>query len=144
MKTATLFVALSLSALIVPACGGHRHGEVDPARVDRRVADHLDDFLDDAKATDVQRGRIVAIKNRLLPEGLALASAQRKVHQEIAAQLASDRPDGARLHALVDQQLEAVRAFAHKAVDGAVEAHATLDKQQRAPVTKRLQKVAAR
>ena len=143
-------VPLLAAALLVPlalagACGGPRHaGEVDLPRVDRRVTEHIDDYLDDAKATPDQRARILAIKSRLLPEGGALAQSHRKAQQELAAQLASDKPDGARLHALVDQQLEAVRAFAHKSVDGALEAHATLNREQRAPVTKKLQRYAQR
>jgi periplasmic protein CpxP/Spy len=145
-KTATLFAALLLPLALAGACGGPRHhgGEVDLARVDRRVTDHLDDYLDDAKATPDQRTKILAIKSRLLPEGGALAQSHRKAQQELAAQLASDKPDGARLHALVDQQLEAVRAFAHKSVDGALEAHGTLSREQRAPVTKKLQRYAQR
>jgi hypothetical protein len=40
----------------------------------------------------------------------ALAASQREAGKEIAAQLASNTPDRARLHALVDRQLDAVRA----------------------------------
>jgi hypothetical protein len=36
------------------------------------------------------------VKNRLLPEGVALATAHQKLRLEIAQQLASDRPDAAR------------------------------------------------
>jgi len=144
MKKITLVLAMLVPVALVSGCRGSHHGELDLARVDKRVTEHLDDFLDDAKASDAQRARLLAIKNRLLPEGGALATSQRQVQREIATQLASERPDPARLHALVDQQIDALRAFAHKSVDGAVEAHGTLTPEQRKPVTRKLQRFASR
>jgi protein CpxP len=132
-----------LSLLVLPACGRmHHHGALDPAAVDRRVTEHLDDLLDDVKATDPQRARIQAIKSRLLPEFAALAGSHHKAQQEIVAQLSSDHPDQARLHALVDQQIDALRAVAHKSVDGVVEAHATLTPEQRTPLLKKVRRFA--
>jgi periplasmic protein CpxP/Spy len=145
-RTKSALIAIIMFPLTLAAgCGGHRHhGPIDPARMDRRVTEHLEDYLDDAKASDAQRARILAVKNRLLPDGIVLAQSQRQVSKEIAEQLASDRPDPARLHALVDQQIEAARVFAHKAVDGAVEAHGTLTPEQRAPLAKKLRRIASR
>jgi protein CpxP len=143
MKTTLL--AILLPATLALGCGGPRHhGDLDPARLNARVTDHLDDYLDDARASDAQRARIREVKDRLLPDGVALATANKKAGQQIAEQLASDRPDQARLHALVDQQIEATRAYAHKAIDGALEAHRTLSPEQRAPLTKKLQRYASR
>jgi Spy/CpxP family protein refolding chaperone len=143
MKTTLL--AILLPATLALGCGGPRHhGDLDPARLNARVTDHLDDYLDDARASDAQRARIREVKDRLLPEGVTLATANRQAGRQIAEQLASDRPDQARLHALVDQQIEATRAYAHKAIDGALEAHRTLSPEQRAPLTKKLQRYASR
>jgi Spy/CpxP family protein refolding chaperone len=146
MKPTLPTLTVLLAALILPAaCGGmHHHGDFDPATADRRITGHLDDVLDDVKATDAQRARIQAIKSRLLPELAALASSHHKAQQELVAQLSSDHPDQARLHALVDQEIEALRAAAHKSVDGVVEAHATLTPEQRAPLVKKLRRFAAR
>jgi periplasmic protein CpxP/Spy len=136
---------LVFPALLVAVCGaGRHHRDVDPARVDRMVTEHLEDYLDDVKASEPQKARILAVKNRLLPEGTALATSHQAVSKELAQQLASDKPDPARLHALVDQQFEATRAFAHKAVDGVVEAHGTLTPEQRAPLAKQLNRCASR
>jgi hypothetical protein len=44
----------------------------------------------------------------------------------------------------VDQQIEAVRAFAHKSIDGVVEVHGTLTPEQRAPLTRKLSRYASR
>jgi Spy/CpxP family protein refolding chaperone len=138
---ATLFLGPALAA----GCGGPRHhGPIDQARMDRQITEHLDDYLDDAKASDAQRARIAAVKQQLLPQGVALANAQQQVNRELAQQLASDKPDRTRLHALVDQQAEATRAFAHKAIDGLLEAHGTLSTEQRAPLTRKLQRFASR
>lgn len=143
--TKSLLLALLLPAALAAGCGGPRHhAEMDPVKMDHRVTEHLDDYLDDAKASDAQKVRIREVKNRLLPEGVALATANRKAGREIATALASDNPDPARLHALVDQQLEATRAFAHKSIDGALEAHRTLTPEQRAPLAKKLRRYASR
>ena len=143
--TKTLLIALVIPAALAAGCGGPRHhGEMDPVKMDHRVTEHLEDYLDDAKASDAQKARIREVKSRLLPEGVALAAANRKAGRELATALASDNPDPARLHALIDQQLEATRAFAHKSLDGALEAHRTLTPEQRAPLTKKLRRYASR
>ena len=144
MKTIALVLAATIPLVLTAGCGMHRRGDFDPARVDRQVTDRLDDYLDDVKATDGQRARVLAIKNRLMPEAAALAASQKTTRAELAAQLASDRPDPARMHALVDQQLDAIRALAHRSVDGVLEAHGTLTPQQRAPLIKKMQRFAAR
>jgi Spy/CpxP family protein refolding chaperone len=137
-------ILLALPLTLAAGCGMRHHADFDPARADKQVTEHLEDVLDDVKATDAQKAHIMGIKNRLLPEVAALAGSQQKVRQEVAAQLASDHPDAARLHSLVDQQVDALRALAHKSVDGVVEAHATLTPEQRAPLVKKMRRFASR
>lgn len=139
-----VLITLTLTLTLAAGCGMRRHGEFDPVRVDKQVTGRLDDYLDDVKASDAQKTRILAIKDRLMPQAAALAASQKKVREEVAAQLASDRPDAARLHALVDQQMDAIRALAHKSVDGVVEAHSTLSPEQRAPAMKKMRRLASR
>jgi len=143
MKTMAL-VLLPMALMAAARGGPHRHGDFDVARVDQRVTEHLVDALDDLKATEAQRARILAIKNRLLPEVGAMAASQKLARQELVAQLSSDRPDPARLHALVDKQIAELRALAHKSVDGVVEAHGTLTPEQRAPLIRKMNRYAAR
>jgi Spy/CpxP family protein refolding chaperone len=50
---------------------------------------------------------------------------------EAITQLSSDSPDAQKLHALVDARIDAMRAFAHKITDAALEVHGTLTPQQR-------------
>jgi Spy/CpxP family protein refolding chaperone len=145
MKSFALILLPALS-LTAAACHGphHRGGNLDPARLDKEVSEHLDDVLDDVKASDAQRARIQSIEKRLLPDVAALAASQKEARQEIVTQLSSERPDTARLHALVDRQVDAFRALAHKSVDGAVEAHGTLTPEQRAPLVKKMRRFASR
>ena len=134
LTTAALLTALAVPAALASGCHGPRHHDLNPARLDAQITEHLDDYLDDARASDAQRARIMEVKRRLLPEGVALATSHHQVAREVAEQLASNTPDRARLHTLVDQQADAARAFAHKAVDGVLEAHGALTPEQRAPM----------
>jgi periplasmic protein CpxP/Spy len=120
-------------------CGGRGHGH-DPAAIQAMVTEHLDDMLDDLDATPAQRERIQAVKDRLLANGLAMRGARQAAVQEVLAQWKSDQPDVARLHALVDERVDAFRTFAHEAVDGAVEVHGTLTPEQRAKITKKAER----
>ncbi|MCE9667289.1 Spy/CpxP family protein refolding chaperone [Myxococcus stipitatus] len=110
--------------------GGHRWGR-DPERIRQMVSWKLNDKLDDLDATDAQRQAINAVKDRLFDEGAKLAEEQHAVRSEVVTQLESATPDAQRLHALVDERIEAMRAFAHKATDAALEVHGTLTPEQR-------------
>jgi Spy/CpxP family protein refolding chaperone len=119
---------------------GHHHPR-DPAEVAAAVTAHVDDALDDLKATDAQRTQIHAVKDRMLAKALALHQAGEPLHQELLAQWNSPNPDRARLHALVDQQVDAMRAFAHDAVDAGADVHDVLTPEQRAQVTKKVERM---
>ncbi|MFP2957098.1 Spy/CpxP family protein refolding chaperone [Myxococcus sp. 1LA] len=110
--------------------GGPRWGK-DPERVKQLVTWKLDDKLDTLDATQAQRQSIHAVKDRLFSDGVQLMQENRGVREEAFQQLASDTPDRQKLHALVDARIEAMRAFAHKATDAALEVHGTLTPQQR-------------
>ncbi|WP_223637002.1 Spy/CpxP family protein refolding chaperone [Corallococcus sp. EGB] len=111
--------------------GRHHRGSPDPERINQMITWKLDDKLDDLNATEAQRSSIHAVKDRLLNEGQALMEGQKAARSEAVTQLASDTPDAAKLHALVDARVDAARAFAHKAVDAVLEVHRTLTPAQR-------------
>ncbi|RKH71291.1 Spy/CpxP family protein refolding chaperone [Corallococcus aberystwythensis] len=111
--------------------GRHHRGTPDPERIHQMVTWKLDDKLDDLDATEAQRTSIHAVKDRLLNEGRGLMEGQQAARTEAVTQLASDTPDAAKLHALVDARIDAARAFAHKAVDAVLEVHRTLTPAQR-------------
>jgi len=118
--------------------GGH-HG--DPAKVAAFVTDRVDDALDDLDATPAQREKIDVVKDRLLAEGAKLHGDREALHAELLAAWKAENVDRARLHAIVDERIEALRAFAHAAVDGAAEAHDVLTPEQRAKVAKKAERM---
>lgn len=144
MKKALTLAAVAAGGLVLltgfrGGCGGGHHGR-DPARMAAFVTDRLDDALDDLDATDPQRAEIHALKDRLLARGAELAEGNAEARGELLAQWRSETPDRARLHALVDARIEAMRALAHEAVDAGVDAHAVLTPEQRAEVTRKIER----
>lgn len=140
----TLITLAGLAGIITLAgwggrCGHHRSH--DPAEMAALVTDRVDDVLDDVDATDAQRQQIHAIKDRLLAKGAALHQDREAVHAEVLTQWQSTNPDRARLHALLDERFEAMRAAAHEAVDAGVEVHGILTPEQRAKLTKKVDRM---
>lgn len=138
MRKNVPLVALAATAVLLVVPAGCRHHHADPARIDRFVTAHLDDALDDLDATAPQRQRVHQLKDKLLEDGAALRQGQRDARRQLVAQWDSDRPDAARVHALVDARIEALRAFAHEAADAGLELHGMLTPEQRAKVSKKI------
>ena len=118
---------------------GGLHGR-DPAEVAAMVSTHLDDALDDLDATPAQRQSIHAIADRLVADAMKLRGERAGTHRELVAQWDADQPDAAKLHALVDQRVEEMRKLAHEAVDAGVEVHGILTPDQRAQLTKKIER----
>jgi Spy/CpxP family protein refolding chaperone len=144
-RTLTLLAAASgllLSAGFTSGChrgpGGHHR---DPAEVAKFVTDRVDDALDDLDATPAQREKINAVKDKLLAEGTKLRGDREALHAELLAQWKADPIDRGRLHQIVDQRIDALRAFAHAAADGAADAHDVLTPEQRAKVAKKAERM---
>ena len=147
MKTKRVQLILALGGLLLVAglaTGCHRgpggwHGR-DPAEVSKRVHARVDDALDRLDATPAQREKILGIADRLVADGLKLRGDREAVHGELLAAWKAETVDRARLHALVDQRIEALRALAHEAADGVADAHDVLTPEQRAKVAERIEK----
>lgn len=116
-------------------CTGHHP---DPARIDKMVTAHLDDALDDLKATDAQRAQVLALKDKLLKDVAALRQGQADAKRALVAQWDSATPDRAAVHALVDARIDAIRAFAHEAADAGLDLHGILTPEQRAQISKKV------
>ncbi|MFP2909934.1 Spy/CpxP family protein refolding chaperone [Pyxidicoccus sp. 3LFB2] len=110
--------------------GGHGWSH-NPERIKQMVTWRLNDKLEDLDATDAQRQSIHAVKDRLFEDGVKLMEEQHGARAEAFTQLSSDAPDAQKLHALVDARIDAMRAFAHKMTDAALEVHGTLTPEQR-------------
>ncbi len=116
----------------------------DPAAMAAFVTDRVDDALDDLDATDTQRAQVMVIKDRMLAEGQKLKATREATHEVLRAEWASEKPDAAKLHALVDARAEEMKAMAHQAVDAAVEVHAVLTPEQRAKLAKKAERFGPR
>jgi len=116
----------------------HHRGSFDPAEVSQRVTARVDKALDELAVTPDQRTQILAIRDRLLADGLALHAGQKDARSEILAQWDAQAPDAAKVHALVDTRADAMRAFAHEAADAALKVHAILTPDQQAKVSQKL------
>ncbi len=113
----------------------------NPAEMAAFVTDRVDDALDDLDATPAQRTQIHAIKDRLLAKAAAMHQGREADGAELLAEWQSQSPDRAKLHALVDQRIDELRALAHEAVDDGIEVHGILTPEQRAKVTKKLERM---
>lgn len=142
-KRVQLLLAIGgLLALGGAAAGCHRGpgAHRDPEAVAAFVGARVEDALDDVDATPAQREKIRAVKDRLLAEGLRLRGDRDALHAELLETWRADVVDRARLHAIVDQRIEALRAFAHAAADGAADAHDVLTPAQRAKLAKKAER----
>lgn len=115
-------------------------GPRDPARMERFIGNRLDDLLDDLQATPEQRQRIGAVKDRLLARARELRAGAPADHQALLAQWESPNPDLSRVHALIDQRGDGMKAFAHEAADALAEVHAVLTPEQRAQLAKKIRR----
>lgn len=121
-------------------CGGHHRGGRDPAQVAAFVTDRVDDVLDDLDATPDQRARIHAVKEEMLAAGRKARERRGATHETLLSEWRSATPDRARLHALVDERMEELRALAHEAVDAGAEVHAVLTPEQREKLARKAER----
>jgi protein CpxP len=127
-------IAIAASAVLaVVLLSGFRGGgwNRDPERIKQMITWRLNDKLDDLQATDSQRQAVNSVKDRLFEQGKLMAQEHQAVRMEVLTQLESDYPDAQKLHGIVDNRIDAVRAFAHQVVDAALEVHKVLTPEQR-------------
>lgn len=132
----------AVGALAVAGCG--RGGGDRIERMSQVVSWKVDDALDALDATEAQRGQVGQIKDRLLVEAPALAQGGEKARAALLEQWSSPKPDAARVHAIVDERIEAFRAMAHKVADAAIEVHGILTPEQRKQVASRIERARSR
>ncbi len=136
LSTALVLAVFAVGTLTLTAF--RHHG--DPAHLDMFVSHRVDDMLDDVKATDAQRQQITAIKDKLVADGKALHATHADLRKELLAQWQSDQPDASRVHALVDGRADAMKGFADEVADALLQVHGILTPDQRAQLTKKMQR----
>ena len=122
-----LVVVGGFSSAAMAFGGKGHHGD----RMEKFINWRVEEELEDLDATPAQTQKINAIKDRLLAEGKERHAGNEKARAEAMAQWNQDSPDKARVHALVDERVEDMKAFAHKVADAALEVHAILTPEQR-------------
>jgi periplasmic protein CpxP/Spy len=140
VSSALLLFGVGAVAVAASGCAWRHHGSRDPAQVAAMATKHVEDVLDDLNATPDQRTRILAIKDRLLAAVQAAHADRKATHEAVLAAWKSDAPDAAGLHALVDQRMDELRKLAHQAVDSGVEVHGVLTPDQRAQLTRKIER----
>lgn len=131
-----MLMALSVVTLGATACGGGAKAE----RMEQMVALRVEDALDELDATPAQRERVQAITKESLANAKPVVEQAQAGRAALVTEWKSERPDANRVHQFVDAQLDVVRAFAHGMVDKAIEVHQLLTPDQRAEITKRLER----
>ncbi len=139
IRTVSVLLALGAGFVLLTGfhgggCAGHR----GPAQLDRIISSHLEDALDNLDATDAQRAQIRALKDDLVKKAQALHAGQPDLRRELVAQWDAASPDMTKVHALVDQRADAMKAFAGDVADAAGKLHAILTPEQRAKISKKL------
>lgn len=107
--------------------GFGQHG----AMMQRFVTFAIDEKLTAIGASEVQKGKVHAIEQRLIAQGRALHADRQALHAELLEQLAKDQPDEARVRALVQERVTAFTRLADDATNALFELHALLTPQQR-------------
>ena len=128
-------ILATAAALLLTACGRshsmHDRRSMDPAQVEEGVKSHVDRMLSKLDVTDDQRAKAYALRDRVMPDILALV----KAHQEDGKQLKElwSQPtfDTAKLNAQVDKTSDEMKVFLHKMADVTGEFHALLTPEQR-------------
>ena len=123
-------------------CHGRGHGlhGRDPAAMAAAVTEHVDEALDDLDATPAQRTKVHEVKDRQLASARTAHEGREEDHAALLAAWRSPTPDRAALLARVDARIDALRALAHEAVDGALEVQATLTPEQREKLARKVER----
>lgn len=116
-------------------CGGWKH---DPERGYKFASWRIDSKLDDLKATEDQKAKIHAIRDRVFTEVKAAVAEHRATRGEALAQFERGNPDANALKNMVDARLSSAKGVAYKIVDALVEAHAVLTPEQQKQLTGKL------
>lgn len=137
---ATILAFLGLGAGVALAGHGWRHRDRDPAAVSKFVEARIDKGLSWLDATDAQRDAVIKVKDRLLPQFLALKGQRAELRTFALANWNAEKPDAQAIHAEIDARIDAIRALAHEAADGVIEVHGVLTPEQRAQIAEKVGK----
>ena len=87
-----------------------------------------------------QRERVQALTKEAIANAKPLAEQAKVTRTALMTEWKSATPDAAKVHQLVDSQLESVRSFAHTLTDKALEVHQLLTPKQRDVLTEKAER----
>lgn len=117
---------------------GCRGRGMDPDRVAKQLSYQVEDLLDHVDATPAQRTRAEQLEQQLITDLTPLMKENEAARAELVEQWKKPAPESGKVHALIDAQLDSIRALTHKLADATIEFHQLLTPEQRQVVTKRL------
>lgn len=121
---------LGLGAWTAYAHGGFR-GHRDPAMMHRFIDFALDEKLGAIGATDAQKQKVHAIKDRLVKDGHPLRESHLAFRDDLLKLLEQDNLDPAEVKGLVHERTEELTRFADEVADAVVELHGVFTPEQR-------------
>jgi Spy/CpxP family protein refolding chaperone len=135
-----LFIALlTLLAVASTACDGKDCTDRPTAEEgEERFVDRVEDYLDDADATDDQEERILALAKALTPVREVMRERFEPHRNAILEQMLADTPDLAVIDREVQGAADAMLDYSDDVVDQALKAHQALKPEQRASLADEL------
>ncbi|HYR55218.1 MAG TPA: Spy/CpxP family protein refolding chaperone [Myxococcaceae bacterium] len=138
-RTAVVGIAvLAVAAVTGVAAAAAQRAHRDPKQVHDFINRKVDRLMDQINATDTQRTQINQLKEKLFSEGMDLRNSQRTLRRDLLADWDAPQVNADDVHARVDKQVEAFRAFAHDAANASIQLHDILTPEQRAQLKKEL------
>jgi Spy/CpxP family protein refolding chaperone len=133
--------AVALAVTVVVAGGAMHHGRGHGHGPGEGLDWFVNGALDDLQATDAQRAKVLAVKDRLAGQVHRMHGEHEVVHAAFLREWKEDKMDVAALHTLVDSRLEELRSALHQTVDGVAEIHDTLTPDQRQRLVAKVQEM---
>jgi periplasmic protein CpxP/Spy len=132
--------AVACAALAGVAIAANRFAKRDPNQAYALITSKVDKLMNEIDATDAQRAQINQLKDKLFQEGMNLRQNRQSLRQQLFANWDAAQVNASDVHAQVDKQVDAWRAFAHDAADASIQLHDLLTPDQRTQLKQILSK----
>jgi len=132
--------AVACASLAGVAIAANRMANRDPNRAYQHITSKVDKLMNEINATDAQRAQINQLKDKLFQEGMSLRQNRQSLRQQLFANWDAAQVNASDVHAQVDKQVDAWRAFAHGAADASIQLHDLLTPDQRTQLKQILSK----
>lgn len=143
MKRKLAIGGVAVAAIVLLSGFGFGRGHCDrggtPEERSQRAYGFLtsrtDNALEELGATEAQGKQVHALKDELFRDGKALVKEHRESRKAFLAEWEAAQPDSTKVHRMVDERIDSLRAFTHKLADAALKLHGILTPEQRQELT---------